>query len=47
MRCKDRKTEVAVTKWGFVKCGIGVRMMAMVKANRRTRLRIRNLARFN
>ena len=27
MRCKDRKTEVAVTKWGFVKCGTGVRVI--------------------
>src|SRR5205085_7998496 len=23
MRCKDRKTEVAVNKWGFIKCGGG------------------------
>jgi hypothetical protein len=27
MRCKDRKTEVAVTKWGFVKCGTDVRVV--------------------
>ena len=27
MRCKDRKIEVAVTKWGFVKCGTGVRVI--------------------
>ncbi|HEY2184164.1 MAG TPA: type VI secretion system-associated protein TagO [Xanthobacteraceae bacterium] len=26
MRCKDRKTEVAVNKWGFIKCGAGVRV---------------------
>jgi hypothetical protein len=30
MRCKDRKTEVAVTKWGFVKCGTGVRVIYRV-----------------
>jgi hypothetical protein len=27
MRCKDRKIEAAVTKWGFVKCGAGVRVI--------------------
>ena len=27
MRCKDHKTEVAITKWGFVKCGTGVRVI--------------------
>jgi len=27
LRCKDRKTEVAVTKWGFVKCGAGVKVI--------------------
>jgi hypothetical protein len=27
LRCKDGKTEVAVTKWGFVKCGAGVRVI--------------------
>jgi hypothetical protein len=26
MRCKDRKTEVAVNKWGFIKCGTDVRV---------------------
>jgi hypothetical protein len=27
LRCRDRKTEAAVTKWGFVKCGTGVRVI--------------------
>lgn len=27
MRCKDRKTEVAVNKWGFIKCGTDVRLI--------------------
>jgi hypothetical protein len=27
LRCKDRKTEVALTKWGFVKCGAGVKVI--------------------
>jgi hypothetical protein len=27
LRCKDRKTEVAVTKWGFIKCGTDVRVI--------------------
>jgi len=27
MRCKDRKTEVAVNKWGFIKCGTDVRVI--------------------
>lgn len=27
MRCKDRKTEVAVNKWGFIKCGSDVRVI--------------------
>jgi hypothetical protein len=30
MRCKDRKTEVAVNKWGFVKCGADVRVIYRV-----------------
>jgi Type VI secretion system VasI, EvfG, VC_A0118 len=30
MRCKDRKTEVAVTKWGFIKCGTDVRVIYRV-----------------
>jgi Type VI secretion system VasI, EvfG, VC_A0118 len=27
MRCKDRKTEVGVNKFGFIKCGAGVRVI--------------------
>ena len=30
MRCKDRKTEVAVNKWGFIKCGADVRVVYRV-----------------
>jgi Type VI secretion system VasI, EvfG, VC_A0118 len=30
MRCKDHKTEVAVNKWGFVKCGSTVRVIYRV-----------------
>jgi Type VI secretion system VasI, EvfG, VC_A0118 len=30
MRCKDRKTEFAVTKWGFIKCGTDVRVIYRV-----------------
>jgi hypothetical protein len=30
MRCKDRKTEVAINKWGFVKCGADVRVIYRV-----------------
>ena len=30
MRCKDHKTEVAVNKWGFVKCGSDVRVIYRV-----------------
>jgi hypothetical protein len=30
MRCKDRKTEVALNKWGFVKCGTDVRVIYRV-----------------
>ena len=30
MRCKDHKTEVAVNKWGFVKCGTDVRVIYRV-----------------
>src|SRR5436190_10376958 len=27
MRCKDRKTELAVNKWGFIRCGTDVRVV--------------------
>ena len=27
MRCKDRKTEVAINKWGFIKCGADIRVI--------------------
>ena len=30
MRCKDRKTEVAVTRWGFIRCGVDVRVIYRV-----------------
>ncbi|HEY7245658.1 MAG TPA: type VI secretion system-associated protein TagO [Xanthobacteraceae bacterium] len=30
MRCKDGKTEVAVNKWGFIKCGANVRVVYRV-----------------
>ncbi len=30
MRCKDGKTEVAVNKWGFIKCGADVRVVYRV-----------------
>jgi Type VI secretion system VasI, EvfG, VC_A0118 len=36
MRCKDRKTEVAVTKWGFIKCGADVRVVYRVDQDQAT-----------
>ncbi len=30
MRCKDGKTEVALNKWGFIKCGADVRVIYRV-----------------
>ncbi len=36
MRCKDRKTEVAVTKWGFIKCGTDVRVIYRVDQDQAT-----------
>jgi hypothetical protein len=36
LRCKDRKTEVAVTKWGFIKCGTDVRVIYRVNQDQAT-----------
>jgi hypothetical protein len=36
MRCKDRKTEVAVNKFGFVKCGTDIRVIYRVDQEQAT-----------
>jgi hypothetical protein len=36
MRCKDRKTEVAVTIWGVLKCGTDVRVIYRVDQDQAT-----------